>query len=49
MKYFVATVLRGWGGGEILCLYFLGGGGAAATLNPLPKTRPCSADFATIY
>ena len=35
---------RGGGGG-----YIIGWLGAGATLNPLPNTRPCSADFATLY
>ena len=34
--------------GEVSCT-FLGGVGAVATLNPLHKSRPWSADFATLY
>ena len=30
-------------------LYIFGWWGAAGTLKPLPYTRPCSADFATLY
>ena len=34
------------GGGT---LYIFGWGSAAGTLKPLPYTKPCSADFATLY